>query len=472
MAIFLALIGLLLLHLSLPQEVNVSIRVGDIMHDFSVIASDTPETILSRAQFWCSERMAIDDPSCPGAILNRAEDSRAQVNEASVDSLARALKSSSTVESQTLDNLEELARFYSDSNSSIAANVYYLWSLALRRYKPADDKLPEDGDEGKLTKARRALGRALEISSPKDQMLVWNRDYSSFLQSIECVVADDVPENDSSVHLRTFRKLVHSVERSYEDKAPPVEILLQAVQRLKPHSRNKHCIVATANVCLEATFRIIGRANASACGIETRQLRFLALRVQHSINPIEAASGLAHLVEEQGHSTRMSSTLELLWTAYACLRPAYASTLDSEVAVRCFVKYTHQARMVASSIFFEADDSMKLMPVSELMQELPLVPHWRLGFSGPYGRDLAAGLSDWGATLRLICARKEMSTDFTKFVPPRATTDRPQHRSVVGFVSSWFCNSAVGRFMLGLIRELDRKQFEVHIFHVVPISGR
>jgi len=227
-----------------------------------------------------------------------------------------------------------------------------------------------------------------------------------------------------------------------------------------------------ADVCLQAAFRIIGRADPSACENETRRLRFLALRVQHSIHPIESASGLARLVEEQGNISRITSTLELLWTAYTCLRPAYASTHDSEVAVGCFVKYTHQARVAASSIFFEIENSTTLTLVSELMQELPLVPHWRLGFSGPCGRDLVTGLSDWSTTLRFICARSEMSADFTNLIQPGVNTERPRHRLVVGFVSSWFCNSAIGRFMLGLIRELDRQRFEVHIFHVVSISGR
>jgi len=65
-----------------------------------------------------------------------------------------------------------------------------------------------------------------------------------------------------------------------------------------------------------------------------------------------------------------------------------------------------------------------------------------------------------------------MSADFTNLIQPGVNTERPRHRLVVGFVSSWFCNSAIGRFMLGLIRELDRQRFEVHIFHVVSISGR
>jgi hypothetical protein len=416
--------------------------------------------------------MAINNPSCPSAISNRAEELRAIQNEDSVASFAQALGFGLPVDRRILNQLRELAGFFAGSNSTVAANAHYLWSLALRRYQPTGYRLPEHDDAGKMAAARWALGRALLITPPEDEMQTWKQEYSSFLATVECVVSEDDAETDVQVHLRTLHDLVDSVETSYADKALSVELLLQTAQRLHQHSRFERCIDATADVCLLAAFRIIGRADAF--GAETRRLRFLALRILQSIRPTEGASGLASLVEDQGKISPVTSALELLWTAYAQLRPAYASTGDSESAIDHFIKYTHRARAVSSSRFFEAERSTDAMHVLDLIKELPLVPHWRLGFSGPSGRDLATALSDWSATVRLVVARNELSRDFTKSKQSEtsSSTESPRRRQAVGFVSSWFCNSAVGRLMLGLVRELDRERFQVHVFHVASISGR
>ena len=47
----------------------------------------------------------------------------------------------------------------------------------------------------------------------------------------------------------------------------------------------------------------------------------------------------------------------------------------------------------------------------------------------------------------------------------------PVRRIRVGFMSSWFCNSAIGRLMLGVVRNLDRAHFWVGVFHAESIDG-
>jgi predicted O-linked N-acetylglucosamine transferase (SPINDLY family) len=99
--------------------------------------------------------------------------------------------------------------------------------------------------------------------------------------------------------------------------------------------------------------------------------------------------------------------------------------------------------------------------------ELPLVPHWRLGFSGPLGKDIYKSLTDWSKTLSGLGM-----IDNTVELQVSQCHASTKHHITVGFVSSWFCNSAVGRLMLGLIRELDRTRFQSHLFHIQSISGK
>lgn len=100
-----------------------------------------------------------------------------------------------------------------------------------------------------------------------------------------------------------------------------------------------------------------------------------------------------------------------------------------------------------------------------------IIPHWRLGFSGPNGADLVRCLSNWNSAL--LATTKGLWTrtapfDTNHIMHPAA----PASKRIVGFISSWFCNSAVGRLMLGLVRDLDRNKFQVHVFHVTSITGK
>lgn len=48
---------------------------------------------------------------------------------------------------------------------------------------------------------------------------------------------------------------------------------------------------------------------------------------------------------------------------------------------------------------------------------------------------------------------------------------RSPKRQRIGFLSSWFCNSAIGRLCAGLIALLDRSKFEVRVFVVRDGKG-
>ena len=228
-----------------------------------------------------------------------------------------------------------------------------------------------------------------------------------------------------------------------------------------------------------------------------------------------------------------TDAVELLWAAYGQLLPAYASTGESAAAVRTFLDLAHRARVTAGRALAAAARSSSpandrtgdaagagarasgdrrplLVPTATLLAELPLVPHWRLGFSGCVGLLLRRGLGDWSAALESLGVNHPSSTLGAAAAAAIAAPRAPLHlqkrrnsssgisggggggvksggsdsggaaapllpvsrRVVVGFASSWFCNSAVGRLMLGLVQRLDRARFSVAIFHVVPASGR
>ncbi|KAJ8608277.1 hypothetical protein CTAYLR_007280 [Chrysophaeum taylorii] len=82
-------------------------------------------------------------------------------------------------------------------------------------------------------------------------------------------------------------------------------------------------------------------------------------------------------------------------------------------------------------------------------------PHWRLAFTGATGTQVATSLREWGLLYApLLRARGQM------------TSLRRRRRRRLAFVSSWFCNSAIGRLAGGIIEQLDRARFEVVVAHV------
>ena len=81
-------------------------------------------------------------------------------------------------------------------------------------------------------------------------------------------------------------------------------------------------------------------------------------------------------------------------------------------------------------------------------------PHWDVAFSGASGSDVTAVLRRW-SDLYVNVFRVRFDA------PPKAAA-----KIKIGFISSWFCNSAVGRLMTGLFVHLDRERFEVHAIHV------
>ena len=133
-------------------------------------------------------------------------------------------------------------------------------------------------------------------------------------------------------------------------------------------------------------------------------------------------------------------------------------------SVALFRNFTKMAQFSASQ--HSRNRGQKL----NLAAELPIAPHWRLGFSGPTGDDLFHSLRDWSATITAMSDSHWPHTGgHLQDEPDNLAKDG---RISVGFVSSWFCNSAVGRLMLGLVRTLDRRRFVVHIFHVTSLSGK
>lgn len=134
---------------------------------------------------------------------------------------------------------------------------------------------------------------------------------------------------------------------------------------------------------------------------------------------------------------------QLVELAWGTLPDAYKDARDADAVVQ------ELARRVATLQSFSLDDLS--VPVVQ--------PHWRLAFSGGSGADIAAILKGWGALYR--------DALFHAMVEPRVHV-KPR----VGFVSSWFCNSAIGRLYAGLIEKLDKAKFEVYVFHVREPSGR
>jgi hypothetical protein len=104
-----------------------------------------------------------------------------------------------------------------------------------------------------------------------------------------------------------------------------------------------------------------------------------------------------------------------------------------------------------------------------LLKDLPIIPHWDIGFSGPNGLKLKSVLTKWNTAVRMI------SNDLNKVLVHNVTTVsdmKPRGKIIVGFISSWFCNSAVGRLMLGLINTLERDKFSIVLFHLSGLSGQ
>jgi len=211
-----------------------------------------------------------------------------------------------------------------------------------------------------------------------------------------------------------------------------------------------HCqrLQSAGRAAVEAAVQITGAAYQRT---GEPGLYRVALGVLGSIRPLEAAQLLRDFVNGQPKP----APLDLLWTAYAQLQGSYASVAQSRGSVDLFLRYTRLARQTA-----EEGSSTALVDV---FRHLQAVPHWRLGFSGPCGHDIAQGLSDWTATVRRIAPYLDQPVPFR--ISP------PSNKVRVGFASSWFCNSAIGKLMLGLVEGLDKKRFHVTLLRVTPLNG-
>ena len=91
-------------------------------------------------------------------------------------------------------------------------------------------------------------------------------------------------------------------------------------------------------------------------------------------------------------------------------------------------------------------------------------PHWTHAFSGATIGQTASILTRWSALWAKRLQRKQAELA----APRRLAAQLPLR---VGFVSSWFCNSAIGRVMAGAIARLDPAQFETTVYLLRTAGG-
>ena len=144
------------------------------------------------------------------------------------------------------------------------------------------------------------------------------------------------------------------------------------------------------------------------------------------------------------YQTSGATSGQLIQEAWALLPDAYVDVKQARDTV------SELQRRVSSLTPFALDDSS--VPV--------LQPHWRLAFSGGTGTEIASILRGWG--------RLYSNALFHALAEQRIRRSRPR----VGFASSWFCNSAIGRLYTGLLEKINKAKFDVYVFHVREPSGR
>ena len=142
------------------------------------------------------------------------------------------------------------------------------------------------------------------------------------------------------------------------------------------------------------------------------------------------------------YQTSGATNGQLIQEAWALLPDAYVDVKQARATV------SELQRRVSSLTPFALDDSS--VPV--------LQPHWRLAFSGGTGTEISSILRGWG--------RLYSEALFHALAEPRIRRSRPR----VGFASSWFCNSAIGRLYTGLLEKIN--WVDVYVFHVREPSGR
>jgi len=135
---------------------------------------------------------------------------------------------------------------------------------------------------------------------------------------------------------------------------------------------------------------------------------------------------------------------QLIQEAWALLPDAYGDVNQARATV------AELQRRVSSLTPFALDDSS--VPV--------LQPHWRLAFSGGTGSEIADILRGWGLLYQ--------DALFHALAEPHVRRSRPR----VGFASSWFCNSAIGRLYTGLLEKINKTKYDIYVFHVREPSGR
>ena len=187
----------------------------------------------------------------------------------------------------------------------------------------------------------------------------------------------------------------------------------------------------TAQLDIRVDYRTVvykGGANYTA------SLKFCA---QHNIPT-------AHACAWDIYQASGATSGQLIQEAWALLPDAYVDVNQARATV------AELQRRVASLRPFEIDDNS--VPV--------LQPHWRLAFSGGTGSQISSILRGWG--------RLYSEALFHALAEPH----KPSRRPKVGFASSWFCNSAIGRLYTGLLEKIDKAKFDVYVFHVREPSGR
>ena len=94
-------------------------------------------------------------------------------------------------------------------------------------------------------------------------------------------------------------------------------------------------------------------------------------------------------------------------------------------------------------------------------------PHWTHAFSGARIDQIASILTRWSALWAPRLAFDAMAEE-----PAAAPTAVPESepRVRVGFASSWFCNSAIGRVMAGVMARLDPTRFKTFVY-LLPSAG-
>lgn len=141
-----------------------------------------------------------------------------------------------------------------------------------------------------------------------------------------------------------------------------------------------------------------------------------------------------------------------------CAFDLLAATGDSDAMIKLTV--AGLSSTYASSVESQRAVSQVLRRSAKLRDagQYVVQPHWNLAFSGAGGDDVATVLRRFGHVYSRALGRVSV---------------RPSSSAKIrlGLVSSWFCNSAIGRLCAGLVQHIDRTRFQVVVAHVRTGKG-